>query len=98
MLKDPAGAAVWGMLVEVDLTPPVRRPARRDARGVGAVGMIEINMNRKYLVGEVGTAVWSEGCESKQVRMIAYIGRWVADKRKKDYRDLSRNGCDCYFF
>jgi hypothetical protein len=27
------------MLVEADLTPPVRRPARREARGVGAVAM-----------------------------------------------------------
>jgi hypothetical protein len=38
-LKDPPGAAVWGMVVDADRTPPVRRPARREARelGVGAV-------------------------------------------------------------
>jgi hypothetical protein len=32
MLKLPPGAAVWGMCDEVERTPPVRRPARREAR------------------------------------------------------------------
>lgn len=36
MLNEPPGAAVWGMLDEVERTPPVRRPARSEARGFGA--------------------------------------------------------------
>ena len=39
MLKVPAGAAVWGTFgidPEAERTPPVRKPARRDARGLGA--------------------------------------------------------------
>lgn len=32
MLKEPAGAAVWGTLAEEERTPPVRRPARSEAR------------------------------------------------------------------
>jgi len=35
ILKEAVGAAECGVLVEEDLTPPVRRPARREARGVG---------------------------------------------------------------
>jgi hypothetical protein len=31
-LKEPAGAAVWGTLAEEERTPPVRRPARSEAR------------------------------------------------------------------
>jgi hypothetical protein len=43
-LNDPPGAAVWGMLADVERTPPVRRPARSEARGLGAdaVGMVEM--------------------------------------------------------
>ena len=40
MLKEPDGAAVWGMLargLEADRTPPVLRPARREARVVGGL-------------------------------------------------------------
>jgi len=32
MLKEPPRAAVWGTLREEERTPPVRRPARREAR------------------------------------------------------------------
>lgn len=37
ILNDPPGAAVWGMLDEVERTPPVRRPARSEARGLAVV-------------------------------------------------------------
>lgn len=40
MLKEPPGAAVWGMFAEVDRTPPVRRPERSDARGFGTEAVV----------------------------------------------------------
>jgi hypothetical protein len=47
--KDPPGAAVFGVVVEAERTPPVRRPARREARGFGGgavVIAIEIGIDR----------------------------------------------------
>jgi hypothetical protein len=42
-LNEPPGAAVCGTLAEVDRTPPVRRPLRREARGLGA-GAVDITV------------------------------------------------------
>jgi hypothetical protein len=59
ILNDPPGAAVWGMLADVERTPPVRRPARSEARGLGAdaVGMVEM-VAMEQLEGKLGDRKW----------------------------------------
>lgn len=54
MLKDPPGAAVWGMVAEVERTPPVRRPARRDARGLVFAMVIGVDGERCKTIDKGG--------------------------------------------
>jgi len=97
MLKEPAGAAVWGTLAEEERTPPVRRPARSEARLFEFAVVIALSSQERIDNGITSGDYWKkvedkagekEGLRGKArgegMAITDWMDGWPSIKRKEE--------------